>query len=115
MPSTTKANINWFKHSKEPVICIAVRCCRLKASLATMSAASLQRPTATPGGTQFELLLLALTARLSQWPQLERQAEQVCCRSLLVSTSRVQHQGDAWQYSFLRAGRRWIAQMIQLH
>ncbi|WIA11303.1 hypothetical protein OEZ85_011426 [Tetradesmus obliquus] len=50
---------------------------RLKASLASLSAAPAQRPTATPGGTQFELLLLALTARLSQWPQLERQADQV--------------------------------------
>ncbi|WIA31383.1 hypothetical protein OEZ86_002282 [Tetradesmus obliquus] len=50
---------------------------RLKASLASLSATPPQRPTATPGGTQFELLLLALTARLSQWPQLERQAGQV--------------------------------------
>ncbi|KAF6252198.1 hypothetical protein COO60DRAFT_547764 [Scenedesmus sp. NREL 46B-D3] len=50
---------------------------RLKASLASMSAAQPQLLPATPGGTQFELLLLALTARLSQWPQVERQAEQV--------------------------------------
>jgi hypothetical protein len=42
-----------------------------------MSAAQPQLLPATAGGTQFELLLLALTARLSQWPQLERQAEQV--------------------------------------
>jgi hypothetical protein len=42
-----------------------------------MSAAQPQLLPATAGGTQFELLLLALTARLSQWPQLEWQAEQV--------------------------------------
>jgi hypothetical protein len=42
-----------------------------------LSAAQPQLLPATSGSTQFELLLLALTARLSQWPQLERQAEQV--------------------------------------
>jgi hypothetical protein len=42
-----------------------------------MSAAPPQLLPATPGGTEYELLLLALTARLSQWSQLERQSEQV--------------------------------------
>lgn len=49
---------------------------RLKADLSMLSTKQ-QLVSYAPSGSEYDLLLLALSARLSQWPQLERKAEQV--------------------------------------
>lgn len=50
---------------------------RLKAELASVSTSGSTIKGHVNGGGRFDVLLLALTARLSQWSQLERKSEEV--------------------------------------